>query len=81
MILPVLALIVGLAVLAWSADVMVDGASATARHLGLPSLLIGMLIVGFGTSAPESLSAGSASYCTAWLGPGLAGELGVCYPS
>jgi len=31
----------------------VDGAAATALHAGMPSLLIGMVIVGFGTSAPE----------------------------
>jgi cation:H+ antiporter len=47
------AVIFGLVVLVWSADRFVDGAAATARHFGMPSLLIGMLIVGFGTSAPE----------------------------
>ena len=30
-----------------------EGAAATAKHLGMPSLLIGMVIIGFGTSAPE----------------------------
>jgi cation:H+ antiporter len=39
--------------LVWSADRFVEGAAATARHAGMPSLLIGMVIVGFGTSAPE----------------------------
>lgn len=53
MLLAVLALILGLIVLVWSADRFIDGASATAQHLGVPSLLIGMLIIGFGTSAPE----------------------------
>ena len=76
MILPILALIGGLAVLAWSADVMVDGASATARYLGLPSLLIGMLIVGFGTSAPELVVSAIASVQG---NPGLA--LGNAYGS
>ncbi|NKF24266.1 calcium/sodium antiporter [Solimonas marina] len=47
------AVIVGLALLVWSADRFVDGAAATARHFGMPPLLIGMVIVGFGTSAPE----------------------------
>lgn len=32
---------------------MVDGASAVAHHLAMPPLLVGMLVVGFGTSAPE----------------------------
>jgi cation:H+ antiporter len=50
-----LALVVGLALLVWSADPFVDGAAATAAHLGMPPLLIGMVIVGFGTSAPEIL--------------------------
>lgn len=48
-----LAVISGLAVLVWSADRFVDGASGTARYAGMSPLLIGMLIVGFGTSAPE----------------------------
>ena len=39
--------------LVWSADRFVDGAAATAAHAGMPPLLIGMVIVGFGTSAPE----------------------------
>ncbi len=53
MLLPILAIIVGLAVLIWSADRFVDGASGIASHFGMPPLLIGMVIVGFGTSAPE----------------------------
>lgn len=53
MILPLLAVLFGLGVLAWSADRFVDGASAAANHLGMPPLLIGMLVLGFGTSAPE----------------------------
>ena len=51
--LPVLAVLAGLAVLVWSADRFVEGSASTARHFGMPSLLIGMVIVGFGTSAPE----------------------------
>lgn len=43
----------GLVILVWSADRFVDGAAATARHFRMPPLLIGMVIVGFGTSAPE----------------------------
>ena len=53
MLLSILATIVGLAALAWSADRFVDGAAAVARYLGMPALLVGMLIIGFGTSAPE----------------------------
>jgi cation:H+ antiporter len=43
----------GLALLVWSADRFVEGSASTARHFGMPPLLIGMVIVGFGTSAPE----------------------------
>lgn len=53
MLLPSLAILVGLALLVWSADRFVEGASATATHYAVPPLLVGMLIVGFGTSAPE----------------------------
>ena len=53
MLLPCLAIIVGLVVLVWSADRFVLGAAATAKHLGMSPLLIGMTIVSLGTSAPE----------------------------
>ena len=53
MLYAVLALIAGLVLLVWSADRFIDGASATARHFGMSPLLVGMVIVGFGTSAPE----------------------------
>lgn len=48
-------LIVSLLVLAWSADRFVDGSCGLARILGVSPFLIGMIIVGFGTSAPEML--------------------------
>lgn len=53
MIYALIAVITGLAVLVWSADRFVEGSAALARHFGIPALLIGMVIVGFGTSAPE----------------------------
>ena len=53
MVLYLAAIIAGFAILVWSADKFVEGAASTAKHLGMPSLLIGILIVGFGTSAPE----------------------------
>lgn len=55
MLLAILALFVGLALLVWSSDRFVDGASAIAFNLGLSPLIIGLTIVGFGTSAPEML--------------------------
>ena len=43
----------GLSLLAWSSDVFVDGAAALAKALGISPFIIGMVIIGFGTSAPE----------------------------
>jgi cation:H+ antiporter len=54
--LPSLAAIaLGLAALVWSADRFVDGAASIARHLGVSSMIIGITVIGFGTSAPEIL--------------------------
>ena len=53
MVLYLAGIIAGFAILVWSADKFVDGAATTAKHLGMPTLLIGIIIVGFGTSAPE----------------------------
>lgn len=62
--------------LVWSADRFVEGSAATARHFGIPPLVIGMVIVGFGTSAPEMI----VSAISAFQGnPGLA--LGNAYGS
>ena len=51
--LAVLAIVVGLGLLVWSADRFVEGSASTARYFGMPPLLVGMVIVGMGTSAPE----------------------------
>lgn len=76
MIWAVLAVIAGLILLVWSADYFVDGAAATAGHFGMSPLLIGMVIVGFGTSAPEIV----VSVLSAMQGsPGIA--LGNAYGS
>ena len=61
----------GLAVLAWSSDVFVDGAAAVARALGISPFIIGMVIIGFGTSAPElcvSTMSGLAGHANLSLG-------------
>ncbi len=55
MLLASIALIVGIVLLVWSADKFVDGAAGTARYFSISPLIIGMVIVGFGTSAPEML--------------------------
>jgi len=54
-LLPIIAIVIGIAFLVYSADKFIDGASATARYSGMDPLLIGMIVVGLGTSAPEIL--------------------------
>lgn len=51
--LAVIAVLIGLAILVWSADIFIDGATALAIKLRVPSFLIGVIILGLGTSAPE----------------------------
>jgi cation:H+ antiporter len=51
----------GFLLLVWAADRLVAGASATARNLGVSPLIIGLTIVGFGTSAPELVVSAVAS--------------------
>lgn len=51
----IVAIIGGFVVLVWGADRFVHGAAGTARNLGVSSLIIGLTVVGFGTSAPEIL--------------------------
>lgn len=55
MLLSLAAVVVGIVVLVWSADRFVDGAVQVARHYNMPTFLIGMVIIGFGTSAPEMI--------------------------
>jgi cation:H+ antiporter len=70
------AIVFGLALLVWSADRFVEGSAVTARHFGMPPLLIGMVIVGFGTSAPEMVV---STISAAEGNPGIA--LGNAYGS
>jgi cation:H+ antiporter len=73
MTLPLFSVLFGLALLVWSADRFIDGSAAAARHLGMPPLLIGMIVVGFGTSAPEmAVSALAASQGNPGIGLGNA---------
>lgn len=69
MLVNILYIIAGFGLLLWGADRFVTGSAATARNLGVSPLIIGLTIVGFGTSAPEILISGMA----AWNGnPSLA---------
>ena len=53
MILTIVFLILGLILVVYGSDILVDGASAVARKLGISEFVIGLTIVGFGTSCPE----------------------------
>lgn len=52
-LIAILGIIAGLALLVWSAGRFIDGASVAASHARVPPLIIGMVIIGFGTSLPE----------------------------
>ncbi len=53
MLLSVVLLLVGLALVVYGSDILVDGASAVAKKIGISDFVIGIVIVGFGTSCPE----------------------------
>ena len=50
----IILLLVGFVLLIKGADYFVEGASELASKLGIPSMIIGLTIVAFGTSAPEA---------------------------
>jgi len=70
MLLNILEVVGGLVLLIWGADRFVHGASAAARNMGIPPLLIGLTIVAFATSAPEILVSAVAA---------LRGEPGLAF--
>ena len=54
-------ILIGFVFLVWGADRFVAGASALARNLGVSPLIIGLTVIGFGTSAPEMVVSGVAA--------------------
>jgi cation:H+ antiporter len=62
MLLNIVVLVAGFIVLIYSADYFVNGAAAIARNLGISPLIIGLTIVGLGTSAPEMLVSSISSW-------------------
>ena len=62
MLYSLLYLAFGLALLIYAADKFVLGAASTAKHMGVSTMLVGLIIVGFGTSAPEMVVSAIASF-------------------
>jgi len=58
----IIAIVFGLGLLVWGAERFVHGAAAIAKNLGVSPLIIGLTIVGIGTSAPEILISVIAAY-------------------
>lgn len=56
-----LLLIVGFVLLVKGADIFVDGSSSVAKNLRVPSIIIGLTVVAFGTSCPEAAVSITAS--------------------
>ncbi|MCF7353856.1 calcium/sodium antiporter [Vibrio sp. CK2-1] len=61
MLLAVVLLVVGLALLVWSADKLVYGSAAVAKNMGISPLVIGMTILAMGSSAPEMMVSATAA--------------------
>lgn len=61
MLLPLLGIALGLVLLTYAADQFVVGAARIAARLRLSTVVIGAVVIGFGTSAPEMLVSGLAS--------------------
>ena len=53
LLISVALVLTGFILLIWSADLLVDNASNLASQLGVSTFLVGVIVVGFGTSAPE----------------------------
>ena len=53
MFLNIVYLVIGLLLILWGANALIDGASAIAKKWGVSDLIIGLTVVAFGTSAPE----------------------------
>lgn len=53
-ILPYVLLLLGFFFLIKGADLFVDGSSSIAKHMKIPSVIVGLTIVAMGTSAPEA---------------------------
>ena len=61
MLVPIVAVLVGLVLLTRAADVFVEGAARLSAALNVSPVIIGAVVIGFGTSAPEMVVSAIAS--------------------
>ena len=69
--LSILFIVGGLALLAYSSNAFIDASASIARRFGISPFIVGMVIIGFGTSAPElcvSAMSGVAGHSNLSLG-------------
>ena len=62
MLMSIISLVSGFVLLIWSADAFTNNGAKIANIFNISPLIIGLLIFGFGTSAPEMLVSGLAAY-------------------
>ena len=62
LLLPIIALVAGFIFIYLSADVFTDNSARIAKTYKISPLIIGIVILGFGTSAPEMLVSGWAAF-------------------
>ena len=62
MLMSIISLVSGFVLLIWSADAFTNNGAKIANIYKISPLIIGLLIFGFGTSAPEMLVSGLAAY-------------------
>lgn len=55
MIISIVLILVGLALLTYGSNFLIEGSSSLARKYGISELVIGLVVIGFGTSLPELL--------------------------
>lgn len=67
--MPYIEIVIGLVLLLAGGEFLVRGSVAVARRLGVSTLMIGLTLVGFGTSTPELVTSLKAAYANS---PGIA---------
>jgi len=54
-LLPIGLLIIGLIIMSYGADLLIDSSISLARHFNLSTFIVGLSVIAFGTSLPEFL--------------------------